>query len=85
MRYWEDQDNLQNRSEPEDGYFMSQNELYDLTSNLGESGNENLYDNDSQLTKDLENILLKWLQSVNAKMPTAVQREDQWGATPRVV
>ena len=73
MRYWEDHKNLQNRSETEDGYFMSENELYDLTSNTGESADENLYNSNSTLAKDLENILFQWLQRVDAKMPTAVK------------
>ena len=73
MRYWEDQGNLQSRRETEDGYLMSEKELYDLTNNTGESADENLNDSKSALANDLENILLKWLQKVDAKMPLAVK------------
>jgi arylsulfatase A-like enzyme len=81
IRYWEDQENLQNRRETEDGYLMSEKELYDLTSNAGESADGELYDSDPTLARDLENILFKWLKSVDAKMPTAVKTEDQHGVT----
>jgi len=81
IRYWEDNDNLKNRNITEDGYFMSDKELYDLTRKIGESGDENLYSNVSALARDLEFTLLAWLQRVDAKMPTAVRRDNPNGAT----
>ncbi len=81
IRYWEDNDNLQNRNVMEDGYFMSERELYDLTHNLGESGDRNLHDSDSDLARELESTLVDWLQRVDAKMPTAVRRIDDDGKT----
>ena len=81
MRYWEDEDNLQNRRETEDGYFMSEKELYDLASNRGESANKNLYHSDYTTAENLEEILFNWLLNVEAKMPSAVKRENQNGVT----
>ncbi len=73
IRYWEDQENLQNRRETEDGYLMSENELYDLTKNIHESADDNLYDSNAALANDMEAILLVWLQTADAKMPTPVK------------
>lgn len=81
IQYWEDGKNLKIREETEDGYFMEEKELYDLTSNTGESTSENLYHNDSSTAENLEEILFQWLKRVEAKMPTAVRREDQNGVT----
>lgn len=79
IRYWEDQANLQNRVEGEDGYFMSEKELFHLTNNLAESGDENLNKTDSTLVKSMEEVLRGWLQNVDAKMPTAVKRVNKDG------
>jgi len=79
IRYWEDGDNLRNRPEPEDGYFMTEKELYNLSSNLGESGSENQYDSNRPLAAELETTLLQWLKSVDAAMPTAVRRANRQG------
>lgn len=81
IRYREDNDSLHNRSVMEDGYFMSERERYDLTRNLGESGGQNLHNSDSALVRELESTLLAQLQPVDAKMPTAVRRDDRNGAT----
>jgi hypothetical protein len=81
IQYWEDENNLKIREETEDGYFMEEKELYDLVSNRGESASENLYHNDSSTAENLKEILFKWLNRVEAKMPTAVKREDQSGVT----
>lgn len=83
IRYWEDGDNLRNRPESEDGYFMSEKELYDLSSNLGESGTRNLYIANQSLATELESILFNWLRRVDAAMPTAVKLANQQGTTER--
>ncbi|MCB1123826.1 MAG: carboxylesterase family protein, partial [Verrucomicrobiae bacterium] len=83
MRYWEDGESLKNRPEPEDGYFLSEKELYDLSSNVGEEGDKNLCQTAPSLAKDLENTLYRWLASVDAIMPTAVKRTNKTGETQR--
>ncbi len=81
IRYWEDETNLKNRRETEDGYYMSENELYDLTANPGESGSRNLFESDQATAQRLEAVLFQWLANVNASLPTAVKRENENGAT----
>lgn len=80
IRYWEDDDNLQARNVTEGGYLISEKELYDVTRNIGESGDHNIHDSDSALTREMESILFAWLQRVDAKMPTTVRRNDKTGA-----
>ena len=79
IRYWEDGDNLKNRPESEDGYFMLEKELYDLSSNIGESGARNLYAANRSLAAELETALIQWLKSIGAAMPTAIRRTDRQG------
>ena len=81
MRYWEDEENLKNRREMEDGYFMSGKELYQLNENLGESADENLIGTNLPLETELETTLFDWLRRVDAKMPTAISRESKEGFT----
>lgn len=81
IRYWEDHDSLQSRRETEDGYFMSEKELYNLQDNLEESGEKVLTGAQSSVEAELESILLNWIKRVDAKMPTAVRRENNQGIT----
>ena len=81
IRYWEDHDSLQSRPETEDGYFMSEKELYNLQDNLGESEKKGLTGAHSLIEAELETTLLDWLKRVDANMPTAVRRENKQGIT----
>ena len=81
IRYWEDHDSLQSRRETEDGFFMSEKELYNLQDNLSESPQKRLTAVHSSMEAELESTLLDWLKRVDAKMPTAVRRENKQGIT----
>lgn len=81
IQYWEDHDSLQSRRETEDGFFMSEKELYNLQDNLSESPEKRLTEVHSSKKAELESTLLDWLKRVDAKMPTAVRRENKQGIT----
>ena len=58
---------------------MSEKELYDLSSDIGESGGRNLYATNRSVAAELETVLIHWLKSVDAAMPTAIRRSNRQG------